>query len=116
MKTWYFEVGFVATVLLAVVLLSHGSALELVGSAAVLASFGHASVSERLAEREAARTRPSVECHRKALWYFVAKEALWFVYFIAHHSYAALVGCGVFLAYPIWRRAWRRWHPLSVIA
>ena len=32
--------------------------------------------------------------------------------FVALHAYSALVGCGIFALYPVWRRLWRRWHPL----
>lgn len=51
-------------------------------------------------------------------WHFenavvVSKEALWTTYFIALHAWSALVGCALFLAYPLWRELWRRWHPMS---
>jgi hypothetical protein len=112
-RTWHVETLFVAFVLASVAVATGSRPVEWLGSAAVLAGFGHASIAERLAEREAQRVRPSVECHRKAVLYFLAKEALWTSYFVAHRSWSALVGCGVFLAYPLWRRAWRRWHPIA---
>lgn len=114
LRTWHAEHAVVATVLAAVVLATHGGLVEWVGAGAVLAAFGHAAVGDRLAEREAARPVPLVHCYRKLGLYFVAKEALWFGYFVAHRSYSALVGCGVFLAYPVWRRWWRARHPLAV--
>lgn len=113
MKTWHAEMLVVAGVLLAVVVFTHGGPLELIGTGAVLLSFGHAQVADRLAEREAARERPSVDCHRFATRYLVSKEALWLVYFVLHQSWSALAGVGLFLVYPSWRRFWRRRKPLA---
>jgi hypothetical protein len=112
-RTWHIETAVVALVLVAVALLSGGGALELIGAGAVLLSFGHASVGERLREREAARIAPSVECHHWSTRYFVGKEALWFLYFVLHGSWSALAGVGLFLVYPLWRRFWRRRYPLD---
>jgi hypothetical protein len=42
----------------------------------------------------------------------VTKECLWLVYFILHHSWSALAGVGLFLAFPIWRKWWRKRKPL----
>ncbi|WP_438029010.1 hypothetical protein [Sorangium sp. So ce233] len=111
MRTWHVEHAVVVAVLSTVVLATGGALVEWVGAAAVYAGFGHASVSERLAEREAARARPEVHCYAWAARYWVAKELLWLAYFVAHRSWSALVGCGVFLVYPLWRRYWRRIHP-----
>jgi len=113
LRTWMVETAVVASILSVVVLVSGSARIEWVGAAAVLASFGHASVGERLREREAARQVPSVDCHRWSTRYFMTKEALWAVYFAAKGSYAALVGVGVFLLYPLWRAAWRKRHPMS---
>ncbi len=111
-RTWHLETAFVATVLIVVAIATGGGALELLGAAAVLLTFGHASIGNRLAEREAARTVVTVDCHRHLLHYFVGKEALWGAYFVIHRSWSALVGVAVFLAYPVWRRWWRSHHPL----
>lgn len=114
-RTWHLETAVVAAVLATVALVS-GGALELIGAGAVLLSFGHASVGERMREREAARTTPSVECHRWSTRYFVGKEALWLVYFVLHGSWSALAGVGLFLLYPVWRRFWRSRKPLVAAA
>lgn len=124
MKTWHLEQAVVAAVLVTVALASGGGALELVGAGAVLLSFGHASVADRLAEAERERRayvrfvdgdldKHAVACHRWAARYLVGKEALWLAYFVLHHSWSALAGCGLFLAYPLWRRWWRTRHPLG---
>lgn len=113
MKTWHVENAVVAAGLLAVWALTGRRALEFVGACAVFAGFCHASIAERLREREAARPVPSVECHRKATWFFLAKELAWLVYFVALGAWSALVGCALFLGYPLWRRWWRSVHPMS---
>jgi hypothetical protein len=112
MKTWHFELAVVATVLSVVVLATGASPIEWLGAAAVTLTFAHAQVADRLAERDAAREKPSVECHRWATRYLVTKECLWLVYFVMHHSWSALAGVGLFLAFPVWRKWWRRRKPL----
>ena len=112
MKTWQAEFSFVGAVLVIVAGLSGGGALEMLGAAAVLLSFAHAQVADRLAEREAHRLAQSVECHRWATRYLVCKELLWCGYFVLHGSWSALAGVGLFLAYPLWRRWWRKLRPL----
>lgn len=104
--------GAVALVLGGVALW-RGSWTEALAALAVLATFGHASVAERMRERQAAQTTPDVSCHRWTWGYFLAKEALWVAYFIVTGAFAALAGCAVFLVYPAWRSWWRRRHPLD---
>jgi hypothetical protein len=112
MRTWVFEIAFVWIVLIGVVYLTRGGLLEAVGALAVLAAFAHAQVAERMREREALKSKPDVHCHRWSTRYFFLKELLWLSYFIAHRSWSALVGVGVFLAYPVWRKWWRGRYPL----
>lgn len=109
MLTWHFESLVVATILLVVNVSVHRgiNLVEVIGSCAVLFSFMHASVAERLAEREAQRNVKTVHCYRWLTRYFVAKEIGWFVYFLVHHAWSALVGVIVFLLYPVWRRYYR---------
>lgn len=112
MKTWHVEMAVVAAVLSLVVIASSGGPVEWIGAGAVVLSFGHAQVADRLAEREAARVAPSVDCHRWATRYLVGKESLWLAYFVLHHSWSALAGVGLFLVYSPWRAWWRRRHPV----
>lgn len=113
MKTWQLEMAVVAVVLATVAIVSGGGALELVGAGAVLLSFGHAQVADRLAEAERERRAyvrfaddaHSVACYRWAARYLVGKEALWLVYFVLHASWSALAGVVLFLLYPLWRRS-----------
>lgn len=116
MKTWKVEMFFVAVVLAAVVLATGGAFTERLGALAVLLAFGHAQVADRMAEKQAAMAKPDVHCWRWSLRYFVGKELLWLAYFIAHRSWSALVGVGVFLLYPLWRKWWRARKPLGRVA
>lgn len=110
-KTWHVERAVVAAVLLAVWACTGRRGVELLGAAAVLATFASAQVSDRMAEAQGALPRPMVECYEKWLFWFVAKELCWLGYFLLLRSYSALVGVGVFLAYPLWRKWWRSVHP-----
>jgi len=101
-RTWQLEATLVAIVLAAVAIY-RGSKLEWLGSLAVFFTFMHAQVSFRLSEAEERRTVAQVECYRKAQYYFLAKEACWFSYFLLMGSWSALIGVFIFLIYPIWR-------------
>lgn len=114
LRTWHLEAAFVAGVLLVVLIATNGGPVEVVGSLAVFASFGHAQVSDRLAESQATMHQPTVDCWRMARRYFVIKEACWLAYFMAHRTWAALVGVGVFLLYPAWRWFWRNRAPALI--
>jgi hypothetical protein len=105
LPTWAWELAAVATLLLVV-----GSTegwRGVVGAIAVSLAFAHAQVADRLREKEAARATPEVECHRWLDRYWTAKEVAWVAYFATAGAWTALAGCGVFLAYPLWRRWYR---------
>ena len=107
MRTWHGEIAVAALVMAGVAIASGGGA-QWLGALAVLGSFAHMQVSDRLAEREAMKAAPDVECHRLAARYLVAKEIAWVAYFAITGSWAALAGVPLFLLYPLWRRWWRR--------
>ena len=99
----------VATILLVVNWLTGKLfSIEIIAALAVLLSFGHAQISSRLAEKESAKLVPDVDCYQRLWYYFIGKEILWVLYFFMSHSYSALIGCFVFIAYPIWRKFWLR--------
>jgi hypothetical protein len=108
MKTWQAEFFVVAAILGVLVLFTRGNWVEGVGALAVLLNFGHSQVADRLAEKEAAKSQPDVDCHRWLRRYFFGKEILWLIYFVIHQSWSALAGVCIFLAYPLWRRWWRK--------
>lgn len=103
-KTWQMEAGVVAAVLATTVLISGNSLKEWIGAGAVLFTFMHAQVADRMAEDQARMETPSVPCHGKTTVYFTAKEILWFVYFVMSQTWAALAGVIIFLLYPLWRK------------
>ncbi len=108
MKTWKVEMLVVAVILLTVNFFAQKLfSIEILAAIAVLLTFGHAQIADRLAEKEAQREEPEVECFRKMWYYFVGKEIFWLLYFFLNHSYSALVGVFVFLFYPVWRRIYR---------
>lgn len=113
MRTYQFERLLVGLVLTAVWFCTGCQGIELLGSLAVLATFCHAQIGDRMAERQAARETPDVHCYEWSNRYYVMKEGLWFGYFVVHRNWAALVGVAVFLAYPLWRVWWRRHYPLD---
>jgi hypothetical protein len=97
--------------------------LEAIGAAAVTLTFAHAQVADRLAEAEGAReilerlrgsAAVGVECFRWQRRYYVSKELLWLSYFSLLQAWSALAGVVIFLLYPLWRHAWRRWHPRPI--
>ena len=78
-------------------------------------SFSHVSVADRLAEVEAERftagQAPLIECYGKLHTSFVKREVAWFAVFLLLQSWSALAGVLIFLAYPVWRGAWRKHYP-----
>lgn len=120
-QTWHVEAGFIFAVLAAVaigrlIVTGHGW-IEWIGVFAVHFTARHASVANRLEEKEAHRVKTGgqaeVECYRHLTRYFYFKEALWCTYFILVGAYSALVGVGVFLLYGWWRTTWRTYHPFA---
>ncbi len=109
---WQLELLIVSAILVVVLVATGSQPSEALGTIAVILTFCHAQVSDRMAEREAARVKPDVHCFRWSLRYFVAKETVWMLYFIVHKSWSALAGVGIFLAYPLWRRWYRSYFPL----
>ena len=116
-QTFIIEYLFIGAILTAVAVISEKGWIEWIGVVAVFLTFGHASIAERLREREAlrhlARTPLEVECYWKLPYYFYAKESLWLVYFILIGAWSAIAGVIVFLFYGPWRTYYRKWHPVS---
>ncbi len=99
----------VAAILFAVNVFNHKLlTVEAFAAMAVLLTFGHAQIADRLAEQEGKRAIPSVDCYKKLWYYFIGKELLWSLYFLETHAYSALVGVVVFLVYPFWRKLYRK--------
>lgn len=114
MKTWHIEHTVIVTVLTIVWIATGHEERELLGSIVVYLGHGCASIGARMAEREALRDKPSVECFRQYWRYYIGKEIAWFGYFVWSGARSSLVGCVLFGLYPFWRKWWRKVHPLKL--
>lgn len=112
-RTWMLEALVAAAVLAVVAKATGGTLLQWLSALAVLLSFLHGQVAERMTERQAAAARPDVPCWRWSRRYFLGKEAVWCLVFALSGAWPALAGVALFLAYPAWRRAWRARRPLA---
>lgn len=116
-RTYVIEYALIALVLVTVAVVSKKGWVEWLGVLAVFLTFGHASIAERLREREALRhqSRSPIEvaCYWKLPYYFYAKEIVWLLYFILIGAWSAIAGVVVFLVYTPWRSYYRKWHPVS---
>lgn len=106
--TWVWELSVASTLLGAVAHVSGGEPVQWLSALAVLLSFAHAQVASRLDEAEERRTERVVHCRAWLVRYLVAKEAAWVAVFALTGAWPAVAGCALFLAYPAWRRWWRR--------
>jgi hypothetical protein len=113
MRTWVPEAVIVASVLGIVAALTGGGLLQWVSALAVLLSFMHAQVADRMTEKQQDLARRGwaggeyVECWRWSRRYFMGKELAWCAVFTMGRAWPALAGVGLFLAYPVWREVWR---------
>jgi hypothetical protein len=106
-KTWIWEVVVVAIFLIISLFFKSFEWSEIICSIAVLFTFMHGQVSDRMYEKQAEREKPDVYCYMYSQYYYLAKEIMWVAYFLAIQSYAALIGAIVFLLYPLWRKLYR---------
>ena len=105
--TWQIEAAFVGVMLLVVIAVSGGRWVEYIGAVAVFFTFMHAQVGMYMADAQQDMPQPTVQCWRWAQRYFFIKEILWLVYFVTLHAWSALVGVGLFLIYPVWRKYYK---------
>ena len=114
-KTWVYELLVVGTVLVSTTLLFSNDVINWITTIAIIFTFMHAQIGDRLQERQKVLDKPSVACYWKLNWYFGIKELLWITAFIMMGNYAAIVGSLMFSIYPLWRNYYRtRIKPLSI--
>jgi hypothetical protein len=106
-KTWMYEISVIAAVLFSVTLIFANNLVNWLSTFAVLFTFNHAQIADRLKERQKKMEVPDVECYHKLDKLFVIKEILWITTFIIIGSYAAIVGSVMFALYPLWRKYYR---------
>lgn len=108
--TWVWERLVAGVVLFGVAGLTNWSLTGVVTAFAVLLTFAHVQIADRLQEAQATAARPSVECHRKLAPTLIAKESAWVLVWALSGLWPAMAGSALFLLYPLWRRAYRRWR------
>lgn len=108
MKTWKIEILLLISILILVNdLTNHLGLTDIIAAIAVLLSFGHVQISDRLSEQQDQLQKPTVHCYRQMMYYFIGKEICWLAFFCLTESYSALVGVIFFLLYPFYRKAYR---------
>lgn len=107
MRTWKYEILVVGLVLAVVTILTKNDWVNWVTTVAILLTFNHAQIGDRLQERQAVMDKPTVECYHKLNRLFAAKEVFWIVAFLLMQNYAAIVGSAMFAVYPLWRKYYR---------
>lgn len=110
-KTYKLELAVATVILVSTAVLSGGSLAAWIGSIAVLISFCHTQVADRMGEEQELSKTPSVDCYKKLNQYLIAKEFLWIIYFIMLKAYPSLMGTVLFLLYPLWRKFYRKRFP-----
>lgn len=108
MKTWVYEIIVVGIVLCIVTILFANNWINWVTTIAILFTFNHAQIGDRLQERQAKMDKPTVECYHKLNKLFTAKEITWIIAFLLMQNYSAIVGSAMFAVYPLWRNYYRK--------
>lgn len=105
---WKYELVVVTIILAITTFIFANDFINWLTTLAVLFTFQHAQIGDRLQEQQRTLDRPTVECYRKLAWYFGIKEILWVIVFLMLHNYAAIVGAVLFTLYPLWRAFYRK--------
>lgn len=111
MKTWHYEILVVGVILSLVTLVFQNNKINWLTTMAILFTFNHAQIGDRLQEGQNQLTNPDVKCYWKLNILFAMKEVVWVVVFLLLHNYAAIVGCILFVLYPVWRKVYRKYYP-----
>jgi hypothetical protein len=106
-KTWIYEALIVSIFLIMSLLLNNLSFEAILSAIAVFYSFMHIQVADRLQEQESLKNDINIECYNKLNKYLILKEVLWVMFFIISGAYPALLGCILFIFYPLWRKYYR---------
>lgn len=114
LKTYQIEDIFVLVFLAIIGIISRKGMVEWIGVGAVFFNFGYVQIADRLEESENKRVKggkkAEVECYKKLNKYLYAKEILWTIYFMLLGAWSALAGVAIFMAYPYWRKIWRKYN------
>jgi hypothetical protein len=108
MRTWKIEIIIVCAILTTVTFCFANNWVNWITTVAILLTFNHAQIGDRLQERQAVMDKPTVECYHKLNKLFAGKEVCWIIAFVLMKNYAAIVGSGLFALYPLWRKYYRK--------
>jgi hypothetical protein len=108
MKTWHYEIIVLASVLCIVNLIAANNLVNWITTLAILITFNHSQIADRLMERQKELQVRTVECVHKLVYLFLAKETVWITAFLVMRNYAAIVGSIVLFLYPFWRKIYRK--------
>ncbi len=89
MKTWHYELMVVAFILCATTFLFSNNLINWITTAAIIITFQHAQIGDRLQERQKFWTSHRITA------------------FILMQNYAAIIGSFMFSLYPVWRKYYR---------
>src|ERR1700748_1321417 len=112
-KTWIVESAVVLALLLIPTLFTGFHWREMIGVLAVFFTFKQTQIADRMSEKNAKQATPDVHCYKWFYRHLIIKEVLWVSFFIMVKSWPALIGCAIFLLYPIWRKAYRKFKPVK---
>lgn len=112
-QTWHVEMAVVTLVVFSSAVLA-GGWIHFLAAFAIVLSFGHAQIADRMRESQEAQPEPDVDCAWKLNWYLSGKEVCWLVFFVLTEQWTALISVPLFIAYPVWRTWWRKMHPRRV--
>lgn len=108
MRTWHIEISFVGAILFLITCFFANNWINWITTIAILVTFNHGQIGDRLQERQSKMDQPTVECYYKLNRLFTAKEILWIIAFLLMKNYAAIVGSVLFALYPYWRKYYRK--------
>jgi|SRR6478672_9648500 len=108
MKTWHYEIAVVAACLCTVTFLFSNDWANWITTVAILFTFNHGQIGDRLQEQQHNLSVKTVECYHKLNKLFAAKELLWITAFLIMNNYAAILGSVLFFLYPFWRKYYRK--------
>lgn len=108
MRTWHYEVLIVSILLSLVTFFFANNWVNWVTTLAIVLTFQHAQIGDRLQERQEKLEIKTVECYHKLNKLFSAKELVWILAFLLMKNYSAIVGSVLFFVYPMWRKYYRK--------
>jgi len=107
-RTYVKELLVVSLILMITTFIWSNNLLNWISIVAVILTFGHIQISDRLMEAQVVKQEKEVECYWKLPYYLWSKEILWVIVFLISNNYSAIVGAGIFLIYPFWRKFHRK--------